>query len=368
MTSQPDPRQPDPRQPEPRRAAIVGVGLIGGSIGLGLRRLGWHVTGIDVDESAAARAVALGALDRVGLDGGAEVTFIATPVGVAVEAAHKALASGTGVVTDVGGVKATVVAAVDDPRFIGGHPMAGSELQGVEGADADLFTGAAWVLTPTPTTDHDSYALLHAVVSSLGADVVAVDPSRHDAIVAVVSHVPHLTAAALMAVAEGHAEQQGTLLRLAAGGFRDMTRISAGQAGIWPDVCVENAAAITTVLDELIAELTRLRGVVARGARRDLVDSLEAARAARLALPARGTPRAVAVVEVRVPVPNREGVIAEVATLASELGVNIEALETADSTEYERGLIVMVVDVAGGHRLRDGLVAKGYRPTIRDLG
>ena len=195
-------------------------------------------------------------------------------------------------------------------------------------------------------------------------------PDRHDAIVAVVSHVPHLTAAALMAVAAGHAEdEQGPLLRLAAGGFRDMTRISAGQPGIWPDVCADNAGAIAAVLDELVAELGPHPGRGARPGPRRAARHPRAGpgRPARPCPPAAGR-RPEDVVEVRVPVPNREGVLAEVATLASELGINIESLETADATEYERGLIVMVVDAAAGHRLRDALAAKGYRPLLGPLG
>jgi prephenate dehydrogenase len=367
MTSLPE--SPTPRRATGRRAAIVGVGLIGGSIGKGLRRAGWYVTGADLDERVAARAVAVGAIDAIGTDRSADVTFVATPVGSVPAIALEALAAGAGAVTDVSGVKASVVEAVAHPRFVGGHPMAGSELDGIEGADPDLFAGAAWVLTPTLVTDPDAYAAVHAAVSDLGAEVVHVSPDRHDAIVAVVSHVPHLTAAALMAVAAGHAEdEQGPLLRLAAGGFRDMTRISAGQPGIWPDVCADNAGAIAAVLEELVTELTRIRTVVLGQDRADLLQTLERARATRLALPARGTRRPEDVVEVRVPVPNREGVLADVATLASELGINIESLETADATEYERGLIVMVVDAAAGHRLRDALAAKGYRPLLGPLG
>jgi prephenate dehydrogenase len=147
-----------------------------------------------------------------------------------------------------------------------------------------------------------------------------------------------------------------------------MTRISAGHPGIWPDVCSDNAQAITSVLDELIAEMARLRDLVAQGSRAGLMASLERARAARLTLPARGSRRSTDYVEVRVPVPNREGVIAEVATLATELGINIEALETADATDYERGLIVMVVDAEAGPRLRDALAAKGYHPLIQAVG
>jgi prephenate dehydrogenase len=352
----------------PRRAAVIGLGLIGGSVGLALRRLGWHVTGADLSDQTAATALTLGAIDAVGMDPTAEVTFVATPVGAVAEVARAVLAAGPGIVTDVGGVKASVVAAVDDPRFIGGHPMAGSEHEGIAAADPDLFAGAVWVLTPTGATDPDGYARLHATVSGLGAEVVAIPPDDHDAIVAVVSHVPHLTAAALMAVAAQHAEEHGSVLRLAAGGFRDMTRISAGQTAIWPDVVGDNAPAILAVLDELVDELQRLRQLVDKGERSDLVVALERARRARLALPARGARRPGPVAEVRVPVPNREGVIADVATLATELGVNIESMETADATDQERGLIVMVVDAAASHRLRDALVAKGYRPTVQELG
>jgi prephenate dehydrogenase len=350
---------------ESGRAAIVGIGLIGGSIGRALRARGWWVTGTDLDESVVSRALALGVVDAAGVDADADITFVATPVGAVVGAARAALDAGARLVTDVGGVKASVVADINDPRFIGGHPMAGSERESVDGADPDLFAGAVWVLTPTATTDPDAYAQVHAIVSSLGADVVAIDPAQHDAIVAVVSHVPHLTAAALMGVAAVHAEQEPALLRLAAGGFRDMTRISAGPTGIWPDVCADNAGAITAALDELIAELTRLRDLVASDARDNLVDALERARAMRLTLPARGSRRSDQFAEIRVPVPNREGVIAEVATLATELGVNIDALETADATDHERGLIVMVVDATAAPRLREALAAKGYHPVVQ---
>ncbi len=147
-----------------------------------------------------------------------------------------------------------------------------------------------------------------------------------------------------------------------------MTRIAAGATGIWPDVCAENATAITGVLDELVAELSRVRDIVAGQRRTDLVALLERARAARLALPGRMARPAGEVVELRVPVPNREGVLADVTTLATSLGVNIEALETADATEHERGLIVMVVAADAGHRLREALLARGYHPVVQAIG
>lgn len=352
----------------PRRAAVIGTGLIGASIGMGLRRAGWFVTGSDRDPRRADRARQLGAIDAIGHDPDAEIVFVATPVGAIAEEAIAALAGSRAVVTDVGSVKERIVAAVDNPRFIGGHPMAGSEQEGVEGADPDVFVGATWVLTPTPATDPSAYALVHATVSSLGADVVAVEPARHDALVAVVSHVPHLTAAALMTLASDEAEQHATLLRLAAGGFRDMTRIAAGHPGIWPDICVDNAEAIVSVLDQLQAALDKLRRVVAEGDRAGLLDVLEHAQTARRNLPGRSAARAEELVEFRIPVPDRPGVLAEITTLCSEVGVNVEDFEVAHSLEGDKGVLVVIIDAAASDLLRGALLARGYRPSVQPLG
>jgi prephenate dehydrogenase len=350
----------------PPRAAFVGSGLIGGSIGMALRARGWHVTGLDHDHERAARALALGALDAIGSDPDAEITFVATPVSSVAAIARQA-ATPTGIVTDVGSVKGPIVAAVDHPRFVGGHPMAGSEQEGVEGADPELFEGATWVLTPTESTDPDAYARLRSVVSSLGADVLAIPPERHDSLVAVVSHVPHLTAAALMTLAAAGAEEHTALLRLAAGGFRDMTRIAAGHPGIWPDICTENRDAIVAVLDGLLDTLGGLREVVAAGDRDQLLSTLERARHARVNLPARAAARAEEMAEVRVPIPDRVGVVAEVTTLAGDLGVNIEDLEIAHSAEGERGVLLLVIDAKASDLLRGALLARGYRPSVQPL-
>ncbi|HEX7167261.1 MAG TPA: prephenate dehydrogenase [Acidimicrobiales bacterium] len=349
------------------RAAIVGTGLIGGSIGLALRRLGWHVTGRDHDRARAERAVELGALDTIGSDADADVVFVATPVSAVAAEARQLVKAGRTVVTDVGSVKAPIVAAVDHPRFVGGHPMAGSEQEGVDGADADLFAGAVWVLTPSETTDPSAYARLQDVVTSMGASVVAIPPERHDALVAVVSHVPHLTAAALMTIASARSEEHATLLRLAAGGFRDMTRIAAGHPGIWPDICAENRDAIVTALDELLGTLTSLRSTVADADRGELLRLLEAARTARINLPARAVASADEMVELRIPVPDRPGVLAEVTTLAGELGVNIADIEIAHSAEGDRGVLLLLVDVKEADLLRGACYARGFRPSVRPL-
>lgn len=371
MTS-PSEAKGDDAAPSPPhgRAAVVGTGLIGGSIGLALRARGWHVTGRDADPTRAERAVALGALDAVGVDPEAEITFVATPLAMVAAEARAVLGQPglrpDAIVTDVAGVKVPVTQAVDHPRFVGGHPMAGSEQAGVDGADGDLFVGATWVLTPTEHTDPGAYARLRAVVSSLGAEALALPPAQHDTLVAVVSHVPHLTAASLMNVADRMAEQHAALLRLAAGGFRDMTRVAAGQAAIWPDVCVENAAAIVSALDALLADLAAMRQRVAGADRAGLLAALDHASAARRSLPAHAV-RPERLAEVRVPVPDRPGVLAEITTLAGDLAVNISDLEIAHSAEGDRGVLVVVVDAEAVDALTAGLAQRGYRSTARHL-
>jgi prephenate dehydrogenase len=253
-----------------------------------------------------------------------------------------------------------------DPRYVGGHPMAGSELEGIDGARADLFEGATWVLTPVEGTDDAAYAAVRAVITSFGADVVSIPPDRHDSMVAVVSHVPHLTAATLMRLADESSTEHRALLRLAAGGFRDMTRIAAGHPGIWPDICAENRTAIVDELDRLVDALTEVRDVVAKSDRSELVGMLEQARAARVALPARyAKPDAVA--EVRVPIPDRKGVLAQITTLATELDVSILDIEIAHSAEGPQGVLIVLVEAELGPRLVDGLVAEGFRPSLRHL-
>ncbi len=273
---------PSAERPGAGRAMIFGTGLIGGSVGAALAQRGWRVTGVDATPGVAARAIELGALHEEGIDRDADFVVVATPVRAVAEIVRRVLVDGwnpDAVVTDVGSVKGPLVAAVSHPRFVGGHPMAGSEQVGIEGASADLFVGATWVLTPTATTDTAAYARLRGILADLGADVVALDPERHDSLVAVVSHVPHLTAATLMALAADRGEEHAALLKLAAGGFRDMTRIAAGQPSIWPDICDDNAAAIVETLDLLIAALTAMRRRVDEHDHASLLEVLDRAAA-----------------------------------------------------------------------------------------
>jgi prephenate dehydrogenase len=359
-----------PPRTDVRRVAVLGTGLIGGSIGLALAQREIEVVGFDVSSERMARARQLGAVASVAPSleaavGRVDLVVVAVPVGHIATVAVAAFDAGASIVTDVGSVKAPVVADIvaarpdRAPWFVGGHPMAGSEQDGVEGADADLFVGAAWVLTPTRDTDPVAYTAVRSLVAMLGADSIAVEPEDHDALVALVSHVPQLAASTLMDVASSGGGEHRTLMRLAAGGFRDMTRIAAGHPGIWPDILTANRDAVLHALDTYLGSLGEVRALVSSGDREGLLDMLKRARIARRNLPV-GTPPVEELAELRIPVADRPGALAEVLTLAGRLGVNVFDLEIAHSSEGGSGVLVVVTTATGADELEAGLQELGY--------
>ena len=355
---------------------VIGVGLMGGSIGLALRTRGHRVTAWDIDGERLDRCIAMGAADSASTDfalscAECDIAIVAVPVSNVAELVAAALSAGAPVVTDVGSVKAPIVSAVEglstrSEYFVAGHPMAGSEQDGLDGADADLFVGATWVLTPTNATNQDAHALTRSLAIAVGAEVIEIEPERHDALVAVVSHVPQLAATTLMDVASEAGDGSAVLLRLAAGGFRDMTRIAASHPAIWPDICAANRDAIVDALDSYVEALGAVRGMVASGDRVALIELLTRARNSRRALPVSAAIEGP-LAEIRTPIADRPGVLAEVTTLAGSLGVNILDLEIVHSIEGESGVLVLVVPSARAASLVDALISSGYRPVRSEL-
>ena len=240
-----------------RRLAIVGVGLIGGSVGLAARRAGWHVVGCDAVGGAAA--VDRGAVHELGDDpaaaaAGADLVVIAVPVGAAADVLAAA-GSSPAVVTDVGSTKRSIVsaaAAAGVRRFVGSHPMAGGERGGVAHARAELLEGALCLLTPTGDTDPDALAAVGAFWRSLGMRTRHLPPDEHDRLLADVSHVPHAVAAAVTRSADPAG------VPLAAGGWRDVTRIAAGNPDLWRDILTDNRDGVRAGLARVRDDLGRL--------------------------------------------------------------------------------------------------------------
>ena len=337
--------------------AIIGTGLVGASLGLALRRLETvqRVVGYDRSADQAALASERGALTESASSAaeaasGADVIVLAvdvSSVGPVASEIAPVLRPGQ-IVTDVASVKGTVVktlrAAVPaGVHVIGGHPMAGSHEAGAAHASADLFVGATYLLTPTVDTDPNAYRTLHGLVLRIGARPLAVDPSHHDALVAVISHLPQLAATTLMNLAADRArEEHAGLLLLAAGGFRDATRVAASNPDLWLDICAENRDAIVAVLDDYRERIGTLRSAVALGDEQSLRQTLADARAARRALPGKETATG-ALVELHVPIPDRPGVLAEVTTTVGAVGVNIEDLAISHAPEGGRGTLRLAI-------------------------
>ena len=193
------------------------------------------------------------------------------------------------VVSDVGSTKRSVVAAVDDPRFVGGHPLAGAETAGVEHARADLFDGATWYLTPTARTGGILYERLHRLLVDLGARPSALDADTHDALLATVSHLPHVLANVLVARAARLLSDEGERLPATGPSFRDATRVAGANTAIWRDIYLANADALVAAIDDTVARLGEVRGG-AGGARRRRRRGLERRRARRAPAAAGGRP------------------------------------------------------------------------------
>ncbi len=226
-----------------RTLGVIGVGLIGGSIGLAARGAGWEVVGVDEPE-VLERAEASGAIDRASTlkeVRGADLVVLAAPIS-RVTALVEELAPTGALTTDVASAKSAIVRAAERAglRFVGGHPMAGSQLSGVANARADLFQGARYFLTPTDTTDPDDYREVSVFVRELGAIPTAVEPEKHDLLMAALSHLPHVMAAALLKVASDISPEA---LSFAGPSFRDLTRVGASNPALWSDILAENAPA-----------------------------------------------------------------------------------------------------------------------------
>jgi prephenate dehydrogenase len=324
--------------------------LIGGSIGLAAReRLGATVRGFDPAEGALRIARQRDAVDVActsiadAVDG-ADTAFVAAPVAALPAAIADALAAAAPdcVVTDVGSTKRAIVAASDDERFVGGHPLAGAETAGVQHARGDLFEAATWYLTPTESTSGVLYERLHRLVAGLGARPAAIDAAHHDRVLAALSHLPHVLANVLVAQA-GEALPAGAERMTATGpSFRDATRVAGANSGIWTDIYLSNADALTDRIDAAIASLGAVRDLLRAGDRGAVTAWNDAAAAGRRSLLEAGLAGGPEH-ELRVSVPNRPGVVASVALELGRAGVNIADMALYPAADMSDGVIALWV-------------------------
>jgi prephenate dehydrogenase len=351
------------------KLAVVGTGLIGASVGLAAKRGGATVAGFDADRATAETAAERGAVDDVADTlrealAEAELAVVAVPVGELAGQVRTVLeASGDRcTVTDVGSTKSAVCAAASgSSRFIGGHPVCGSEARGPEHASADLFEGATWFLSPLAQTDPERYRVVHGFVAELGATPVAVDPSAHDRLVALTSHLPHVIANVLVNQAGATRIDGHEPLSSAGGSLRDMTRVAGANPRIWVDILLENAGALRAALAEHRRGLEQVEAALESGDAGFLARWIGEAALKRRGMisEAYGDPGELH--RLRVHVPDRPGVLAGVTQALGAERINIEDFEL-QHVSPERGgtLTVLVAGAEQAQRAASLLEAQGY--------
>jgi prephenate dehydrogenase len=288
-----------PSLPLFQRLAILGLGLIGGSVGLACRarRLAKEIRGADQDPDHCAHAVALGLVDLAFPDAvaaveGADMVVLAVPVGAIssmIERIAPHLAPGA-VVTDVGSVKVPVATAMErllpSGNAVPGHPIAGRERSGPSAASAELFIGAKCVLTPGGSTDPAAVERVRALWKAIGSEVLEMSADRHDEIFAAVSHLPHIVAYALMGAILDLTDGE-ELQEFAAGGLRDFTRVAMSHPVMWRDICLANRRKILEMIERFQVALGRLGAMISAGDGEGLSRQFARARAWREALESR---------------------------------------------------------------------------------
>src|SRR5919197_538977 len=333
-----------------RTLAVVGTGLIGASVGLAARASGVEeVRGWDVDPDAlrvAAEREAVEPADTLEeAVADAELAIVAAPVAALPTQVGAVLAaSGDGTtVSDVGSTKGPVTSSVSDGRFIGGHPVCGSEAHGAAHANGELFRGATWFLTPVAATDPDRYRMLHGFVVSLGAVPVAVDPQAHDRLVALTSHLPHALANLLLNQAGSSRIDGHEPLAAAGGSLRDMTRVAGANPRIWVDIFLDNAEALRTALAEHRRRALQLESALAAGDAGFLARWIAEAGGNRRRLLATAYEDPGALQRLRVHIPDRPGVLAGIFQALGAERINVEDFDMEHLSTERGGTLTILV-------------------------
>ena len=341
---------------------IIGVGLIGGSVGLAAGEAGWEVVGVDTPK-VLEKATQSGAIDRASTlkeVREADLIMLAAPISKVTDLLG-AITPTDALITDVASTKGAIVRRAESLRlrFVGGHPMAGSQLSGVANATSHLFEGARYFLTPTDRTDPENYREVAGFVRELGAVPTAVDPEKHDLLMAALSHLPHLMAAALLKVASDISPEA---LAFAGPSFRDLTRVGASNPELWSDILAENAPALGEALGAFAGAMAQLGSEIKD--RKSMEGRFRQARQAYDALGGILVEKGGANVDVAIPVENRPGVFAEVTTLMGSNNINILDLYVRHSNT-ERAALVLTLDAEAAQQASDLLRTAGFTAELQ---
>ncbi len=366
-----------------KKIAVIGLGLIGGSLALSLKNVNkeFIITGYDIKSESMNIAkyrdiidVIAGSYKEAVSD--ADLVIIATPISKIVEVADhiKDYLKNGAIITDVGSAKEKIVRKVckifpENVYFIGGHPMAGSENEGILSATPDLFRNTFYILTPTDTTISEPLVILHSLFTKIGAKVISIDPREHDENVALISHLPHVLSTNLVDMIDDKQKNMKNLFKLCAGGFRDMTRIAAANTKMWLDISFENKEKLIKSIDNYIEYLKNFRSNIQNDNLESIRNHYMKAREARINMAKYIEKDISNLYEVRIAIKDRKGVLSEITRAISSYGINIEDISIFHSTEFSGGgiLKVLVQGKDSGKIAKEAVEKAGYEASVKKV-
>lgn len=362
------------------RISIIGLGLIGGSLAKAFKRTnaGFYITGLDTDTACTAQALKDGSIDNAAEDirtavTDSQVVFLCLPVNQIKSAIREIIpyANHDTIITDVGSIKGEIMDTAvsllpDNIYFIGGHPMAGTEQSGYSASVAHLFENAYYVLTPMPGIPEHATEGLRALISSTGALPMVMDASVHDKMVGAISHLPHVVAAALVNAVRGIDDPDEYLVKLAAGGFKDITRIASSNPGMWKDIAILNKSKLIPLIDDYISSLYVFKNLLNSNDIDAVKSFFSNAKNFRDHIPDNRSIHMLPYYNLYVDIEDKPGVIGKIATLLGENGINIKNIRIINSREDEPGCLVLSLpspDVQD--QAVQVLTKNGYRALIK---
>jgi prephenate dehydrogenase len=366
-----------------KNITVIGLGLIGGSLALSLKGIDkdFIVTGYDTISDALNIAKYRNVIDKIATSypdavKDADLIIIATPISKIIEVVKSTkdyLKKGA-ILTDVGSAKENIVNEVNkilpaDVIFIGGHPMAGSENEGILSARPDLFKNAFYILTPTDSTKSEALMILHSLFTKIGSKVIAITPKEHDEVVSLISHLPHVLSTNLVKLINDEQIELKNLFKLCAGGFRDMTRIATSNPKMWVDITMENKEEIIKALDKYITYLLKFKDKLSKDDSEYIRKHYNEAREARVNLPKYIDKDIANLYELMIAIPDKRGVLSEITLAISSSSINIEDISIFHSTEFLGGgiLKILIQGENAGEIAREAIEKAGYEVRVKKV-
>lgn len=337
------------------KIGFIGLGLIGGSLAKAIKDTYYfcEILAYDIDVNSLKTALNEGVIDLycTKIDENfcdCDIIFLCAPVKNNIEAMNKLLSiiNEECIITDVGSTKETVIEIANNlncgDSFIGGHPMTGSEKNGINAADSHLFENAYYILTPLPSTPEYKINILHTLITKIGALPIIIDPLEHDFITATISHVPHIIASALVNIVKSLDTHDKHMHTLAAGGFKDITRIASSSPDMWQQICLTNSTRISEVIDYFQEELSSIKQNIINNNTNEVFSFFSSSRDYRNTFSDKNSGFIVKSYKITVDVIDKPGIIAEIATILSDNNINIKNIGINNNREHEQGVLEIV--------------------------